>query len=170
MVFPGGLAEPAMVIKMGKRFIGVISDTHGLVRPEALLELKGAELIIHAGDIGKSEVIQTLQSIAPVVAIRGNVDQGDWARGFQETEVVELDQLLIYVLHDLKRLDLDPAKSGFGTVISGHSHQPWITHHNGVMFLNPGSAGPRRFKLPVAVARLQINGQSMDPEIVELDV
>lgn len=155
---------------MGKRFIGVISDTHGLVRPEALLALKGAELVIHAGDIGKAEVIKTLKSIAPVVAIRGNVDQGDWARDFQETEVVEFDQKLIYVLHDLKRLDLDPAKSGFGAVISGHSHQPGISHCNGVMFLNPGSAGPRRFKLPVAVARLQLNGQSMDPEIVELNV
>ena len=156
--------------KNHKRLVGVISDTHGLIRPEALRALKGADIVIHAGDIGKVEVIEMLQSISPVVAIRGNVDQGEWARPFPETEVVEIEQTLIYVLHDLKTLDLDPAKSGFGAVISGHSHNPWITHHNGVMFLNPGSAGPRRFRLPVAVARLQINGSSIDPEIVELEV
>ena len=156
--------------KKEQRLIGVISDTHGLVRPEALRALKGADLVIHAGDIGNAEVIETLQSISPVVAIRGNIDQGEWARGFPETEVVEVEQTLIYVLHDLNTLDLDPAKSGFGAVISGHSHQPRITHHSGVMFVNPGSAGPRRFRLPMAVARLQINGSSIHSEIVELEI
>ncbi|NIO09805.1 MAG: YfcE family phosphodiesterase [Deltaproteobacteria bacterium] len=153
-----------------KRFIGLISDTHGLVRPEALRALAGAELVIHAGDIGKVEVIETLRTIAPVVAIRGNVDQGEWADEFHDTEVVEVDPLMFYVLHDLKTLDLDPAVSRFQVVISGHSHQPWITNHNGILFVNPGSAGPRRFKLPVAVARLQIDGSSIHPEIVELNV
>ncbi len=162
-----------MSINLGQekpRLIGVISDTHGLIRPEALRALKGADLVIHAGDIGKVEVIETLQSISPVVAIRGNVDHGEWARSLPETEVVEVEQALIYVIHDLNTLDIDPAKSGFCAVISGHSHQPTITHHNGVMFVNPGSAGPRRFRLPVAVVRLQINGSSIHSEIVELEV
>ena len=153
-----------------KRLIGVISDTHGLVRPEALRALEGADLLIHAGDIGKPEVIQTLRSVASVVAIRGNVDQGEWARSFPETEVVEVEQRLIYVLHNVKRMDLDPGKAGFHVVISGHSHQPSVTNHNGVLFVNPGSAGPRRFRLPVAVARLQIEGELIHPEIIKLEV
>ncbi len=152
------------------RLIGVISDTHGLVRPEALHALEGTDLIIHAGDIGKPEVVTALQSIASVVAVRGNNDKGEWAREFPETEVVEVEKFLIYVLHDLKELDLDPAAAGFRVIISGHSHRPSVVEQNGVLFLNPGSAGPRRFKLPVAVALLRIKGEFVDTEIVELVV
>lgn len=153
---------------MKKSLIGVISDTHGLIRPESLRALRGAELIIHAGDIGKPEVIETLKSIAPVVAIRGNNDKEKWARKFPETAVVEVGKVRIYVIHNLKELEIDPAAAGFQVVISGHSHRPSITKRNGVLFLNPGSAGPRRFKLPVSVARLRVRGESVSARIVEL--
>ena len=156
--------------KENQRLIGIISDTHGLVRPEALRVLQGADLIIHAGDIGKPEVVTAVQSIASVVAVRGNNDKGKWARGFPETEVVEVAKVLVYILHDLRELDLDPAAAGFRVVISGHSHRPSVVEQNGVLFLNPGSAGPRRFKLPVAVALLRIKGASVNAEIVELEV
>lgn len=154
----------------GQRVIGVISDTHGLVRPEALQALEGADLLIHAGDIGKPEVITSLRSIASVVAIRGNNDKGEWARDFPGTEVIEIEQVLLYVLHDVKELDLDPGAAGFRAVISGHSHRASVSERNGVLFVNPGSAGPRRFKLPVSVARLRIKGASVDTEVVELAV
>ncbi len=160
-----------MVRNSGKkttRIIGVISDTHGLVRPEALRALKGADLLIHAGDIGSPEVIEALKSIASVVAVRGNIDRGEWACDLPETEVVEFGDLLIYVLHDVMKLDLDPDKAGFCAVISGHSHCPSKTRRNGVLFLNPGSAGPRRFKLPVSIARLRVKGASVDAEVIEL--
>ena len=153
-----------------KQFIGVISDTHGLLRPEAMKALRGSDLIIHAGDIGKPEVIETLRSMAPVVAVRGNNDKGRWARKFPETAVVELGEVLIYVIHDVKELEIDPAAAGFRVVISGHSHRPSITKRNGVLFLNPGSAGPRRFNLPVAVAQLRVRDQSVSARIVELAV
>jgi len=149
--------------------ISLISDTHGLVRPEALQALKGSDLIIHAGDIGKPEVITALQSIAPVVAVRGNNDRGPWAANFPETAVVEVDRVRIYVLHNLKELELDPLASGFRVIISGHSHRPMVIERNGVLFLNPGSAGPRRFKLPVAVARLRVRDASVRAEIIELN-
>jgi putative phosphoesterase len=156
--------------KETQRLIGVISDTHGLVRPEALRALKETELIIHAGDIGTPEVVQALQSVAPVVAVRGNNDKGRWAREFPKTEVVEVEKFLIYVLHDIKELEVDPAAAGFRVVISGHSHRPSVVERDGVLFLNPGSAGPRRFKLPVAVALLQVKDASVDAEVLELDV
>lgn len=162
-----------MVRNLGKkttRIIGIISDTHGLVRPEALRALKGADLLIHAGDIGRPEVIVALKSVASVVAVRGNIDQGEWARNLPETEVVEFGDLQIYVLHDVNNIDLDPGKAGFCAVISGHSHCPSITRRNGVLFLNPGSAGPRRFKLPVSIARLRVKGASVDAEVIELSV
>ena len=153
-----------------QKLIGVISDTHGLIRPEALRALEGADLLIHAGDIGTPEVIQSLKSIASVVAIRGNIDQGPWARCLSTQRVVEVGRNLIYVLHDVKQMNLDPLIEGFGVVISGHSHRPSITWRNGVLFVNPGSAGPRRLNLPVAVGRIQVNGSSMNGEIIELNV
>jgi putative phosphoesterase len=150
--------------------IGVISDTHGLVRPEALRALAGADLIVHAGDVGAPDVLEALRAVAPVVAVRGNNDRGAWASTLAETEVVETDGRSLYVLHDVKELDLDPRAAGFDAVIAGHSHQPRIERRDGVLFLNPGSAGPRRFRLPIAVAWLRLEPAGMAAEIVQLDV
>jgi putative phosphoesterase len=150
--------------------IGVISDTHGLVRPQALRALAGADLIVHAGDVGSAEVLDALRAIAPVVAVRGNNDRGEWAAVLAETEVVETDGHSLYVLHDLKELDLDPRVAGFDAVIAGHSHQPRIDRRDGVLYLNPGSAGPRRFRLPIAIAWLAVEAAGLDAEIVHLDV
>ncbi|MEW6116053.1 MAG: metallophosphoesterase family protein [Nitrospirota bacterium] len=148
--------------------IGVISDTHGLMRPEAIRALHGVSLIVHAGDVGAPEVLEALQNIAPVVAVRGNTDQDYWARKLLETEVAEIGDLSLYVLHNIHELDLDPAASGFSAVIYGHSHMPSIESKNGVLYLNPGSAGPRRFKLPVTVALLKVKGRELTPQIVNL--
>ncbi|HEX3176965.1 MAG TPA: metallophosphoesterase family protein [Methylomirabilota bacterium] len=150
--------------------IGVISDTHGLVRPQALTALAGAELIVHAGDIGGPEVLDALRAVAPVVAVRGNNDRGPWAAALPETDVVETGGRSLYVLHDVKALDLDPRAAGFAAVIAGHSHQPRIERRDGVLYLNPGSAGPRRFRLPIAVARLDVDANGIEAEIVALDV
>jgi putative phosphoesterase len=150
--------------------LGIISDTHGLMRPEAVKALEGTEVIIHAGDIGTPKVLEALHMIAPVVAVRGNNDTGDCAQALPETEVVEVGSVALYVLHDVKTLDLDPKAAGFHAVISGHSHQPAMANRHGVLFLNPGSAGPRRFKLPVSVARLIIRGNALDAQLVELAV
>src|SRR5438270_1417006 len=136
--------------------VGVISDTHGLLRSEAVATLRGAEHILHAGDIGSPEIIDQLRTLAPVTAIRGNVDHGSWAELLPETAVVELAGVSIYMLHDLKQLDLSPRAAGFAAVISGHSHQPKSEQRDGVLYLNPGSAGPRRFRLPITVATLAI--------------
>jgi len=152
------------------RYIGVISDTHGLVRPEAIAALRGCELILHAGDIGRPEVLDALRYIAPVVAIRGNVDKGAWAEPLPEREAVRIDGHCIYLLHNLKELDLNPVTAGFDVVVSGHSHQPRIEREEGVLYLNPGSAGPRRFKLPVSIGRLMLSDEELQGEIVELDV
>jgi putative phosphoesterase len=152
------------------RIVGLIADTHGLMRPAALTALDGVDMIIHAGDIGAPAVIEALHTIAPVVAVRGNNDRGEWAYAWPETEVVEAGDIALYVLHDVKTLDLDPGAAGFHAVISGHSHQPSITSRQGVLFVNPGSAGPRRFKLPVSVARLIIRGDHVEAQLVELTV
>lgn len=136
--------------------IGLISDTHGLLRQEALTALQGSDLIIHAGDVGKPGIIEQLRAVAPVVAVRGNVDQGAWAFELPMTAIAEARSALIYVLHDIQELDLDPAAAGFNIVVSGHSHKPSHTERSGVMYLNPGSAGPRRFQLPITVARLDL--------------
>jgi putative phosphoesterase len=136
--------------------VGVISDTHGLLRPQALDLLRGSEHIIHAGDIGEPEIIPALERIAPVTAVRGNIDKSGWAQRFPETQVVELGGLHIFVLHDLNALDLNPKAAGFAAVISGHSHQAKQEIKDGVLYFNPGSAGPRRFKLPVTLGRLEI--------------
>ena len=148
--------------------IGVISDTHGVLRPEAIQHLQHTELIIHAGDVGRQEVLDELRRIASVVAVRGNLDTGAWAAALPMAEVVEVGELSIYVLHDRHELDLDPAAAGFSAVISGHSHSPSITQKNGVLFLNPGSAGPRRFNLPVTIALLHVDGKMVKAELVEL--
>jgi uncharacterized protein len=148
--------------------IGVISDTHGLLRAEAVALLRGSEHIIHAGDIGSPEIVPALEKIAPVTAIRGNVDTQSWARSFPETEVVELDGLHIYILHDVNALDLNPKAAGFAAVISGHSHQPKQEMKDGVLYFNPGSAGPRRFKLPITVGRLAIAGGNLNGEVLRI--
>jgi len=144
--------------------IGVISDTHGLLRPEAVKALAGVELIIHAGDIGNPQVLAALGQIAPVQAVRGNTDRGEWAADLPHTRVVEVGGVLLYVLHELFTLDLDPAAAGFAAVIYGHSHSPRLERKNGVMYLNPGSAGPRRFSLPVSLAFIRINNNSLEME------
>jgi putative phosphoesterase len=136
--------------------LGVISDTHGLLRPAALKALRGSHRILHAGDVGDPEILETLAQIAPVTAIRGNVDTEPWAHALPETEIVEAGGLSIYMLHDLGQLDLSPGAAGFRVVIYGHSHQPKIEERNGVLYFNPGSAGPRRFHLPVSVGKLKI--------------
>ncbi len=148
--------------------IGVISDTHGLLRPEALAALRGSEHIIHAGDVGDPEILDQLATVAPVTAIRGNIDKALWARRLAETEVVELGGTSIYVLHDLATLDLKPEAAGFDVIIYGHSHVPKQETKNGILYLNPGSAGPRRFKLPVSVARITISATKVGAEIVML--
>ena len=148
--------------------VGVISDTHGLLRPEAVELLRGSEHIIHAGDIGSPEIIPALEKIAPVTAIRGNVDTQAWARRFAETEVVELEGVHIFVIHDANALDLNPKAAGFAAVISGHSHQPKQEIKDGVLYFNPGSAGPRRFKLPISVGRLEITKDGISGNLHEL--
>jgi putative phosphoesterase len=150
--------------------IGLISDTHGLLRPQALDALKGVDRILHAGDIGTPEVLSALAAIAPVTAVRGNNDKGQWTTRIAETEVVTLETLRVYVLHDVKELDIDPAVKGFAAVIAGHSHKPKVEDRNGVLFVNPGSAGPRRFKLPVSVGYLEIVGGTLSARIRELAV
>lgn len=150
--------------------IGVISDTHGLLRPEALEALQGSELILHAGDIGPSDIIEQLRAIAPVHLVRGNCDHGPWAHTLPETEVVSVEGSDIYVIHDLGLLDLNPSAAGFAAVIHGHSHQPKVEQRDGVLYLNPGSAGPRRFSLPVSVAHLYLEADGLRAEIVEIDI
>lgn len=150
--------------------IGVISDTHGLVRPEALSALRNSELIIHAGDIGKSEVLTALKSIAPVVAIRGNNDRESWAKKMPDIFQLSVNDVRIYIIHNVNELEVDPAADGFSAVISGHSHKPGIVHHDNLLFLNPGSAGPRRFKLPVTVARMNMHRSQLRTKIVELKI
>jgi len=150
--------------------LGVISDTHGLVRPQAVEALRGSDLIVHAGDVGHPAVLEALRALAPVVAVRGNNDRGAWAEALAETEVVEVGGFSLYVLHDLAALDLDPEAAGFQAVIAGHSHQPKLERRAGVLYLNPGSAGPRRFRLPVALARVRIGAAGVEAELVELEV
>lgn len=150
--------------------IGLISDTHGLLRPQAVEALRGSELILHAGDVGKPEILTALREIAPVIAVRGNVDTSDWARTLGETAVVEAGKVLLYVLHDLNSLDLNPAAAGFHVVVSGHSHHPGKFDRHGVLYINPGSAGPRRFQLPISVARLNLARAPFEVEFLELAV
>jgi hypothetical protein len=150
--------------------VGVISDTHGLLRPQAVAALAGSDMIIHAGDVGTPEVIDRLGGVAPTFVVRGNVDTAGWAARLPLTLIVEVAALRVFVLHEISQLDLDLAAAGFAAVVFGHSHRPSIETRRGVLFLNPGSAGPRRFNLPVTVARVRVSGRRMRPEIIELQV
>ena len=150
--------------------IGLISDTHGLLRPEAVERLHGSDFIIHAGDIGHPDVLSQLARIAPVTAVRGNNDHAPWASRIRETEVLEVGSVLIYVIHDVAQLDIDPAAGEFRAVVFGHSHRPSSEMRDGVLFCNPGSAGPRRFKLPVSVGELVIEGEELRPALFDLGV
>lgn len=150
--------------------IGVISDTHGVLRDEALAALQDSELILHAGDIGAPEVLARLREIAPVFAVRGNNDRAEWAQAMPLTEAIEIGDHSIYLLHDIADLDIDPAAARFSAVITGHSHKPLIERRDGVLYLNPGSAGPRRFRLPIAVAHLHVTQDALEAKIVELCV
>jgi putative phosphoesterase len=150
--------------------LGLISDTHGLLRAEAVRALRGSDLILHAGDVGAPEILESLKTIAPVVAVRGNVDTGEWAKALPLTEVIPLGSATIYMLHILEDLDLDPRVAGFPIVVSGHSHKPGQTEKDGVFYINPGSAGPCRFHLPVTVARLDLGVRPWKVEFIQLPV
>jgi putative phosphoesterase len=164
------IMRSAQALANAVKRIGLISDTHGLLRMEAVEALRGSELILHAGDVGKPEILEELRKIAVVVAVRGNVDTEAWSQALPETAVAEAGAVLIYVLHDVKGLNLNPAAAGFRIVVSGHSHKPGKTERDGVLYINPGSAGPRRFQLPVTVARLNLAGEPWKVEFVELEV
>jgi putative phosphoesterase len=148
--------------------VGLISDTHGLLRPQATDLLRGSNHIIHAGDVGNKSILRQLAALASVTVVRGNNDKGEWADDLPESAIVQIGSVVIYVLHDLALLDIDPNASGVHVVVSGHSHKPGIEVRQGVLYVNPGSAGPRRFKLPIAVAELVIVGDAITPCIVEL--
>lgn len=152
---------------MDKINVGVISDTHGLLRPEAITALRGCDLIIHAGDVGNAAVLDGLADIAPTFAVRGNVDTGTWAAHLPPCHIVEVGAFMFYVLHNIAELALDPA-AGFAAVVFGHSHRPSVGTRAGVLYLNPGAAGPRRFKLPVTLARVTVSGRRLRPQILEL--
>src|SRR5215813_4832835 len=148
--------------------VGVISDTHGLLRPEAIEALRGTAMIIHAGDVGKAAVLEQLGGISPVIAVRGNIDTGPWADALPESIIVAAGVHKILVLHDLAQLAIDPAQAGLAAVVFGHSHKPSMATRAGVLYLNPGSAGPRRFRLPTTLARLAVSPTSLEPEILAL--
>ena len=149
--------------------IGVISDTHGLLRPEIPKVFQGVDLIVHAGDIGRAAVLKALGDLAPVVAVKGNVDRGEWAESLRDTQVVEVQATFLYVIHEIEKLDLDPSAAGFAVVIHGHSHMPRAVEKDGVWYLNPGSAGPRRFRLPVSAAILNVDGKSVSWHLITLE-
>jgi uncharacterized protein len=148
--------------------VGVISDTHGLLRPEALAALQGSDRIIHAGDIGDREILDQLREIAPVTAVRGNVDHGEWTKNIPETEILEVEGVSIYILHILEKIDLKPEAAGISAVIYGHSHVPKQEMKDGVLYFNPGSAGPKRFNLPITVGKLVVDGKQIRSEIVQI--
>ncbi len=150
--------------------IGLISDTHGLLRPEALAFLTGCDHIVHGGDIGDASIVERLTQIAPVTAVRGNNDRADWAAGIAETEMMQLGGIWFYALHDIAELDIDPIAAGVQVVVSGHSHKPSIDTQGSVLYINPGSAGPRRFKLPISAGELLIDGASITPRIARFDL
>jgi putative phosphoesterase len=146
--------------------IGLISDTHGLLRPEAKSFLEGCDRIIHGGDIGNPDILEQLAALAPLTVVRGNNDHGDWADDLAETQRVQVGKVLIYVIHDIAQLDIDPRAAGVRVVVAGHSHKPAVIERDGVLYVNPGSAGPRRFKLPIAAAELTIEGSAVSAHIV----
>ncbi len=148
--------------------VGLVSDTHNLLRPEAIAFLRGCDRIVHAGDIMEAAVLDELGRLAPLTAVRGNNDRGDWARHLREVEIITVGELKLCAIHDLSQLDLDPARAGIDVVVSGHSHKPLVERRGGTLFVNPGSAGPRRFSLPIAAAELVIEGRLVSARIVEL--
>ncbi len=154
----------------GEVVVGVISDTHGLLRPEAMEALRGSDLILHAGDVGGGSILTELESIASVVAVRGNTDRGAFGASLPDTQVVEVAGVRLYVLHDVAALDLRPEAAGMDAVIFGHSHRPEVREERGVLYFNPGSAGPRRFDNPISVGRLQLRDGLIRPEVLELEV
>lgn len=147
--------------------VGLISDTHGLLRPEAKAFLRGSDYIVHGGDICDPRILEELAGLAPVTAVRGNNDRGPWAEHLSETQFLKVGEIFVYVIHDLSQLDIDPGAAGVQVVITGHSHTPRVEHRGGVLYVNPGSSGPRRFKLPVAVGELIVDGSSVSARIVE---
>jgi hypothetical protein len=153
---------------MNRAVVGVVSDTHGLLRPEALRALEGVDRIVHAGDVGREDILRALESVAPVTAVRGNTDVEPWARRLPPTAVLEIAGARIYAVHDIAALDIEPKTAGVHAVVFGHSHVPGVEHRDGVIYLNPGSAGPRRLKLPVTVAKLRIEDGGTSAEIIEI--
>jgi putative phosphoesterase len=150
--------------------VGLISDTHSLLRPDALESLAGSDFIVHAGDIGNAGILEQLAAIAPVTAVRGNNDVSAWAEAIPETDVLQAGEVFIYVIHDLGQLEIDPAAGGFHVVVSGHSHRPMYERREGVLYINPGSAGPRRFSLPITVGQLLVSGIEVSPQLIELNL
>jgi putative phosphoesterase len=150
------------------RRIGLISDTHGLLRPEALAFLRGCDHIVHGGDIGERRILDELAAIAPLTAVRGNNDTGPWAHDVPETALIELAGVRIFAIHDIAQMSIDPVGAGIHVVVSGHSHRPLAQDRGGILYVNPGSAGPRRFRLPICAAELRLDGGSITPRIVEL--
>ena len=148
--------------------VGLISDTHGLLRPQAVAALQGSDFIVHGGDIGDAGILDALAAIAPLTVVRGNNDREAWAEAIPETAFLKVGDVHVYAIHDLSQIDIDLAGAGVRVVISGHSHQPKVEERNGVLYVNPGSAGPRRFKLPIAVAELIVDGDTVSARIVEL--
>ena len=157
-----------MSARNSSKEVGVISDTHGLLRPEACAALAGCELIIHAGDIGSADVLEALEKIAPTHAVRGNNDREAWAKAIPATRTLSIAKTRIYLLHDISDLDIDPAREGYAAVICGHSHKPRAETKDGVLYLNPGSAGPRRFSLPIVLARLTVSPRGLEPRFIDL--
>jgi putative phosphoesterase len=149
--------------------IGLISDTHGLLRPEAISFLQGCDCIVHGGDIGGQNILEALSALAPVTAVRGNNDQGSWAGHLRQDELLQFEDVFIYIIHDLAELGIDPIAAGVRVVVSGHSHAPLISERDGVLFVNPGSSGPRRFKLPISIGELVVDGNSVSARVVELE-
>ncbi len=149
--------------------VGLVSDTHGLLRPAAKTFLQGSDYIIHGGDIGRPEILEELATLASVTAVRGNNDKGLWAELLRDTEILQVGEVLVYVIHDLAQIDIEPGVAGMRVVVSGHSHKPHVEERDGVLFVNPGGSGPRRFKLPITVGELLIDGNSVSARIVELD-
>lgn len=163
-----GLPDSGAEGDLREVLVGVISDTHGLLRPEALEALRGSDLILHCGDVGDGSILEALETLAPVVAIRGNTDRGDLARALPDTQAVEVAGHLLYILHDIGSLDLRPDTAGFSAVLYGHTHQPEIREDRGVLYFNPGSAGHRRFDYPITLGRIRVHAGGLEPEVVDL--
>ncbi|MFC1829497.1 metallophosphoesterase family protein [Thermodesulfobacteriota bacterium] len=153
-----------------KILVGVISDTHGTLWSEAVKPLRGSDLIVHAGDIGRPDVLDELKKIAPVVAVRGNMDSGKWARNFPDTALIEVGDVMLYVIHDVHALDLEPSAAGISAVISGHTHRPSFAEIGDVLFLNPGSAAYPKHLYPASIALLHIHKKTLEPQFVKLEI